>query len=80
MPGLDPLAVGAVACVALAVITLIGLEIVRSVIGARRKAATGEVATGDITHWALIAIAVLLAAAFVLGVACAVRHWVEGTW
>ena len=75
MSTLDPLTAATVTCVALAAVTLIGLEVVRSVVDARRKRATGIGGTQDIAIWGLVLTGIFLTAAIVLGVICLVMRF-----
>ncbi len=75
MRGLEPLAGASIAFVALALVTLIGMEVIRSVVDARRKQATGVGGTQDIAMWGITMAGVFLFAAIVLAVAGVAMRW-----
>lgn len=75
MSGLDPLAAAAVMLTALAAATLIGLEVVRSVVDARRRRATGVGGTQDIATWSLILTVIFLVAAIACAIGSLALRW-----
>lgn len=75
MSGLDPLTAAAVMLTALAGATLIGLEVVRSVVDARRRRATGVGGTQDIATWSLILTVIFLVAAIACAIGSLALRW-----
>jgi|LSQX01.1.fsa_nt_gb hypothetical protein len=72
---MDSLVTAIVICVALACLSLILLEVARSVVDARRVKATGIGGTQDVTIWGLAITAVFLLAAVVLGAIWLALRW-----
>lgn len=72
---MDSLVTAIVVCVALACISLIVLEVVRSVVDARRVRRTGIGGTQDVTIWGLGITAIFLLAAVILSVIWLALRW-----
>jgi len=77
MRELDPLATASVTFTALAWATMLGMELVRSAVDARRRRATGVGGTQDIVIGGLVITGILLAGALATGIAWAVARWMS---
>ena len=76
MLDLNPLAIGTVACIILAAISLIAMAIARSVVKSRNAEPAEGPREQDIVAWGTLIMWAFLLAAVVFGVACIVVQWV----